>query len=147
LRSEVVSKSPDGQMIEELIKEGKIVPGDVTIKLLKSAIEKNANKPGILVDGFPRALTQAGQFEKDVSDFEFCLFLDCPEEVLVRRLLKRGETSGRTDDNKQTIYKRFKTFHETCYPVVEYYEAKGKVRRIDANRALEEVYEDISALF
>jgi UMP-CMP kinase len=147
LREEVRSKSPDGEMIDDLIKNGKIVPGNVTLKLLAQAIDKNSDKPGILVDGFPRALGQAGGFEKEVSDFEFCLFFDCPEEVLMERILKRAETSGRADDNVHSLRKRFQTFKDTCYPVVEYYEAKGKVRRIDADRSVDSVSEEVSSLF
>lgn len=147
LRAEVASGSPQGEMIEEMITEGKIVPGEVTIGLLKTAIAGASDKAGILVDGFPRELTQAGQFEKDVSDFEFVLFFDCPEEELERRLLSRGETSGRTDDNLESIRKRFRTFRETCYPVIQYYEAKGKVHRIDATQTIEEVFGVVDKLF
>lgn len=146
LRAEVKSGSEQGEMIDEMIKEGKIVPGEITIELLKKAIE-GSDAPGVLIDGFPRKLAQAGAFEKDVSDFEFVLFLDCPEEVMEDRLLKRGETSGRSDDNAESIRKRFRTFVETSMPVVEYYEAKGKVHRINATESMDEVFAKVDALF
>ncbi len=146
LRAEVKSGSEQGVMIEEMIKEGKIVPGEITINLLKNAIS-SCNAEGVLIDGFPRKLAQAGAFEKDVSDFEFVLFMDCPEKVMEERLLKRGQTSGRSDDNEATIRKRFRTFVETSMPVVEYFEAKGKVRRIDATQSVEEVFEQVLKLF
>lgn len=146
LRAEVKSGSKQGEMIGEMIKEGKIVPGEITINLLKAAIEK-CDSEGVLIDGFPRKLAQAGSFEKDVSDFEFVLFLDCPEDVMEERLLKRGETSGRTDDNIESIRKRFRTFVETSMPVVEYFEAKGKVRRIDATQPADAVFDIVNKLF
>lgn len=146
LRAEVKSGSEQGAMIDEMIKEGKIVPGEITINLLKKAVE-GSDAPGVLIDGFPRKLAQAGAFEKDVSEFEFVLFLDCPEEVMESRLLKRGETSGRVDDNIESIRKRFRTFVETSLPVIEYYEAKGKVHRINATETVEEVFEKVQLLF
>lgn len=147
LRAEVKSGSDQGEMISELIREGKIVPGEVTLNLIKAAIRKCTDKPGILIDGFPRELTQAGGFEKEVSGFEFALFFDCPEEELERRLLGRGETSGRTDDNIESIRKRFATFKSTCYPVIEYYEAKGVAHRIDATKSIDEVFAEVDRLF
>ncbi|KAI0557927.1 Nucleoside diphosphate kinase [Gracilaria domingensis] len=146
LRSEVASGSEQGKMIGDMIKEGKIVPGDITIGLLKAAID-GSNAPGVLIDGFPRQLGQAGAFEKDVSDFEFVIFFDCPEEEMERRLLERGKTSGRTDDNIASIRKRFNTFVTTSMPVIEYYEAKGKVHRIDATQSIDTVTEVVTNLF
>lgn len=146
LRAEVKSGSDEGKMIDDMIKEGKIVPGHITIGLLKKAIE-NSSAPGVLIDGFPRQLDQAGAFEKEVSDFEFVLFFDCPEEEMERRLLERGKTSGRTDDNMESIRKRFNTFVNTSMPVIQYYEAKGKVHRLDATKTIEEVTADVTSLF
>lgn len=146
LRAEVASGSQQGVMVGEMIKEGKIVPGEITINLLKNAIE-GSNAPGVLIDGFPRQLGQAGSFEKDVSDFEFVLFFDCPEEEMERRLLQRGQTSGRSDDNIESIRKRFNTFVQTSMPVIEYYEAKGKVHRIDATKTKESIAEYVASLF
>lgn len=146
LRKEVTTESDQGRMVGEMIKEGKIVPGHITISLLKAAIE-GSRAPGILIDGFPRQLEQAGAFEKQVSDFEFVLFFDCPEEEMERRLVERGRTSGRTDDNIESIRKRFKTFMTTSLPVIEYYSAKGKVHRIDATQSIEDVASAVLKLF
>lgn len=146
LRAEVKSGSEQGKMIDGMIKEGKIVPGEITINLLKNAIQ-GSSAPGVLIDGFPRQLSQAGSFEKDVSDFEFVLFFDCPEEEMERRLLERGKTSGRVDDNVESIKKRFRTFVQTSMPVIEYYESKGKVHRIDATQSIEDITAQIQSLF
>lgn len=146
LRAEVKSGSSTGVEIDRMIANGEIVPGDITISLLANAIS-SSTAPGILIDGFPRKLDQAGAFEKDVSDFAFVLFFDCPEEVMEERLLKRGETSGRVDDNAESIRKRFDTFVKTSMPVIEYYEAKGKVRRVDATKTPDEVYAVVKGFF
>ena len=114
LRAEVASGSEMGKELEEIMKEGKLVPSSVTIKLLKKAI---ATSDGMkfLIDGFPRALDQAEEFEKEVIPCKLVLFFDCPQDVMQERLLKRAETSGRADDNIETIKKRFDTFVKPCY--------------------------------
>ncbi|KAJ3309920.1 hypothetical protein HDV04_005550 [Boothiomyces sp. JEL0838] len=128
-----------GQLINTYIAEGKIVPMEITIGLLKEAMKKSGSHR-FLIDGFPRALDQAQEFEKQAR--KFVLFFDCPEQEMLHRLLKRGETSGRVDDNIESIKKRFKTFRETSYPVVEYYEKQGKVERVSCLDTVEKVYEN-----
>ena len=116
---------------------------EVTVALLENAMRDAIAKQGkykFLIDGFPRKLDQAYKFEEDVCPSAFTLFFDCPEEVMLKRLLKRGETSGRDDDNIESIKKRFRTFTETSYPVVEYFRSRGKVIDIDATDTPEGVY-------
>lgn len=93
--------------------------------------------------GFPRKMDQATHFEETVVPSQFTLFLDCPEDVLEKRLLNRGKTSGRLDDNVESIKKRFKTFEETSMPVVEYFEKQGKVENLPAVESPEEVYRHV----
>lgn len=143
------SGSHYGQMIKDYIKEGKIVPMEVTIALLENAMRDamGATPPArrFLIDGFPRKLDQALKFEESVCAAEFVLFYDCPEAVMETRLLKRGETSGRADDNEESIRKRFRTFVDTSMPVVEYYEKQGRVVKIDATPPPAEVFEKTRA--
>jgi len=132
-------------MIQNMIKEGKIVPSEVTIKLLQKAIQENGNDK-FLIDGFPRNEENRAAFEK-VTEIEpkFVLFFDCPEEEMEKRLL--GRNQGREDDNIETIRKRFKVFLESSLPVIHYYEAKGKVRKINAAKPIEAVFEEVKAIF
>ena len=136
-------------MIRENIKEGIIVPMEVTVKLLENAIrtklaETSDDGTGrFLVDGFPRKMDQAVFFEQSVCPSKLTLFLDCPEDVMQRRLLKRGETSGRSDDNAESIKKRFRVFLETSMPVVTHFEEQGKVVKISAVGSPDQVYKDV----
>eukprot|EP00891_Asterochloris_glomerata_P004607 jgi/Astpho2/4607/Aster-00180 len=142
LREEVKSGSEKGKELAAIMKEGKLVPQAVTIELLRKAmIKSSANN--FLIDGFPRALDQAESFEKEVKPCQLVLFFDCPEETMKQRLTSRGKTSGRADDNEETIIKRFKTFQEESLPVVERYEAEGKAKRISAVPAPEVVFEEV----
>jgi len=131
LRAEVRSGSPHGSMISNMIRQGKIVPAEITVGLLQQAMDKSM-ATRFLIDGFPRDMGNVAAWEKTLGNPEFVLAFDCPEEELNRRLLKRGETSGRSDDNAATIKKRFKTFVEQSMPVLEYYEKKGLVRKVSA---------------
>ncbi|KAH6691329.1 uridylate kinase [Plectosphaerella plurivora] len=137
-----------GQLIKDYIKDGLIVPMEVTVQLLENAmtetIRNSANPNGkhkFLIDGFPRKMDQAHKFEEAVCPARLVLFYDCPEEEMERRLLERGKTSGRADDNAESIRKRFRTFVETSMPVVDYYEQENKVVKIKATATPEKVYE------
>lgn len=139
-----------GDMIKSYIKDGLIVPMEVTIQLLENAMNATISEIGnrkFLIDGFPRKLDQAIAFEEKVVPSKFTLFFDCPEDVMRERLLNRGKTSGRADDNEESIKKRFKTFVETSMPVVEMFEKQGRVVKIEATKSSEEVYEAVKEQF
>lgn len=149
LRAEQVREgSQYGDLIRTYIREGKIVPMEITVALLSNAMAdalkqtegQSKGKARFLIDGFPRKLDQAVFFEDTVCPSELTLFLDCPEEVMEQRLLKRGETSGRDDDNAESIRKRFRTFVETSMPVVEAFAAQDKVVSVSATGSVDEVY-------
>ncbi|KAJ9563372.1 hypothetical protein OSB04_008532 [Centaurea solstitialis] len=145
LRAEIKSGSENGTMIQNMIKEGKIVPSEVTIKLLEKAIAENENDK-FLIDGFPRNEENRAAFEAVTGIApEFVLFFDCPAEEMEKRLL--GRNQGREDDNIETIRKRFRVYMESSLPVIEYYNSKGKVRKIDAAKPVEEVFEAVKTLF
>lgn len=134
-----------GQLIDEYIRAGKIVPQEVTIGLLERAISENmANgKTKFLVDGFPRKMDQAITFEEQVAKSSFTLFFECPESVMLERLLSRGKTSGRTDDNAESIKKRFRVFTETSMPVVDYFDKQGRVVKLRCDNSPDQVYSTV----
>ncbi|XXG43723.1 hypothetical protein AAC387_Pa01g3699 [Persea americana] len=145
LRAEIKSGSENGTMIQNMITEGKIVPSEVTIKLLQRAMLESENDK-FLIDGFPRNEENRAAFERVTKIVpEFVLFFDCAEEEMELRLLNRNQ--GRVDDNIETIRKRFKVFVESSLPVIEYYSSRGKVRKIDAGRSVEEVFEAVKSIF
>ena len=135
-----------GQLIKDYIKDGKIVPMEVTVQLLENAmtdvVKSQDGKGKFLIDGFPRKMDQALKFEETVVPSKFVLFFDCPEKEMQKRLLKRGQTSGRSDDNEESIQKRFKVFVETSMPVVNYFEQQGRVVKVQATKGPDEVYKE-----
>jgi len=144
-----------GELIRTNIREGNIVPMEVTIKLLENAMHAviqsksgsgwEGGKGRFLIDGFPRKMDQALKFEEDVCQSSLVLFFTTDEETMLKRLLKRGETSGRDDDNVETIKKRFATYKEATMPVIEHYEKQGKVAEIDSTPTAEEVHKVAAA--
>jgi len=149
LRTEINSGSKNGDMISTMIKNGEIVPSIVTVDLLKTAINSHPKK-NFLVDGFPRNEENNKSWEdnmKNVVDTKFVLFFECPESVMTDRLLKRGESSGRTDDNLESIKKRFNTFNIQTMAVIDHYSKQNKVEKINSNRHPDEVYTDVKSVF
>lgn len=136
-----------GELISHYIKEGLIVPQEVTVALLKQAITENFKKGStkFLVDGFPRKMDQAITFEEEIVPSKFVLFFDCPENIMLERLLERGKTSGRDDDNIESIKKRFRTFIDTSMPVVEYFDKQSKVVKVRCDHSVDDVYRDVQA--
>jgi adenylate kinase len=101
--------------------------------------ERRGQAPGFLIDGFPRTMEQAKEFESKIGKCKFVLFFDASAETLTQRLLKRGETSGRADDNLESIQKRLVTFREASMPVVEYFETSGRVKKVMAEGDIEDI--------
>ncbi|XP_020537410.1 UMP-CMP kinase 4 isoform X2 [Jatropha curcas] len=132
-------------MIQNFKKEGKIVPSEVTVKLLQQAMQQSGKKK-FLIDGFPRNEENRTAFENIIKiEPDLVLFFDCPEEVLTKRLLSRNQ--GRVDDNIDTIQKRLKVYFQSTLPVINYYSSKGKVQKIDAQKCIDEVFEDVKSVF
>ena len=139
LRNEVVAGSTRGKEIAQLMKEGKLVPARMTIALLTDAIAKAeaaGAKGPFLADGFPRAMDQLTAWDAGAPACAAVLLFEASEEAMTTRLLERGKTSGRTDDNPDSIKRRFATYTEQALPVVAHLERTrpGLVKRIDASK-------------
>ncbi|XP_064194395.1 UMP-CMP kinase [Anguilla rostrata] len=142
-----------GQLIDSYIKEGKIVPVEITISLLRKAMEETMNldkeKFRFLIDGFPRNQDNLQGWSKVMdgkADVRFILFFECGNQVCIDRCLERGKSSGRTDDNRESLEKRIQTYLQSTRPIIELYEKQGKVRSVDASRDVDEVFADVKKI-
>ena len=129
------------------------MPVELIVRLLDRAIERALadGRRFFLVDGFPRAVDQKASWDSIVGEkrsiaVPFILYFDCPLDVLEQRLLARGATSGRADDNLEAIKKRFLTFEQESRPVVQLFAQEGRVRRLDGTQTPDEVYTKVRAL-
>lgn len=137
-------------MIEQKIRDGQIVPVEVTCALIVAAMRR-ATATRFLVDGFPRNADNLTGWQKACSDTTrllFVLFFECSKEECSRRCLARGAAgSGRSDDNEESLLKRFDTYVKDTLPVVNHYEQLGLVRRINADHDPDSVFEKVKAVF
>lgn len=139
-----------GEMIEQKIRNGEIVPVEVTCSLIHKAMQ-NSGKTRFLVDGFPRNKDNLDGWERVMSDktkLLFVLFFECSPDICTERCLGRGAAgSGRSDDNLDSLKKRFNTYLNDTLPIINHYDRKGLVRRINSEVAPNEVFQDVKVAF
>jgi len=141
LRLEVASGSERGKKLQEIMQKGELVPLDTVLDMIKDAMIAAADKSkGYLIDGYPREVKQGEEFEKKIGAPCLLLYIDAKAETMVKRLMKRGETSGRADDNEETIKKRLDLYYKATEPVIAFYEGRGIVRKIDSELPVDEVF-------
>uniref|UniRef100_A0A1W7R9B7 UMP-CMP kinase n=1 Tax=Hadrurus spadix TaxID=141984 RepID=A0A1W7R9B7_9SCOR len=139
-----------GDLIENHIRNGSIVPVEITCSLLKQAMDESECN-NFLIDGFPRNEDNLQGWNREMgehSNVKFVLFFDCTEEICIERCLNRGaEGSGRSDDNPESLRKRFRTYNCQTMPVVQHYDDLGLVRKADATKSPDEVFEEVKTFF
>jgi adenylate kinase len=145
LRSEINRQTALGMEAKNFMDKGQLVPDEVVIGMISSALDDNLDATGFLFDGFPRTSAQAkaldNLLELKLSSIAVMLALDVSEEELVSRLVKRGETSGRSDDtNDQVIRARITEYHNKTAAVADYYQQFNKVVMIKGEGSVEEIF-------
>ncbi|XP_074911406.1 adenylate kinase isoenzyme 1 isoform X2 [Buteo buteo] len=144
LRAEVSSGSERGKKLQAIMEKGELVPLDTVLDMLRDAMVAKADvSKGFLIDGYPREVKQGEEFEKKIAPPTLLLYVDAGKETMVKRLLKRGETSGRVDDNEETIKKRLETYYKATEPVIAFYKSRGIVRQLNAEGSVEEVFQQV----
>lgn len=149
-KEQVKNESKYKVLIQHHMKEGSIVPAEITCNLLKQAMVES-RKNNFLIDGYPRNEDNLVTWQKMFGDgmrVSFVLFLECPLEVCLDRCLGRGEAgSGRADDNLQSLKKRFEVFLKHTEPIVGYYDNLNLLKRIDGSKTTQEVFGDVKKIF
>ncbi|XP_032286396.1 UMP-CMP kinase-like, partial [Phoca vitulina] len=149
-------KNPDpqyGELIEKYIKDGKMVPVEITIILLKSEMDQtmaaNAQKNKFLIDRFPRNQDNLQGWKKIMdgkADVSFILFFYCNSEICIERCLETGKSSGRSDDNRESLEKRIHTYLQSTKPIIYLHAEMRKVKKIDDSKSVE-VFDEIDKIF
>ena len=145
LRSEIAKKTPLGLEAKKFMDHGQLVPDEVVIGMISSALEANPDVVGFLFDGFPRTSKQAEALDNLLAlkklSINVMLALDVTEQELVKRLVKRGETSGRPDDNnEQVIRTRIQEYHKKTSPVADHYKKANKVILIKGEGTVDDIF-------
>lgn len=150
LRSQIAAGTPVGLEAKQIIAEGKLVPDQVMIEMLHDEVKAHADARGFIFDGFPRTVAQAEALDRMLADMsqkvDILLVMQVEHETLVKRLLNRGLTSGRADDNLETIEKRLKVYEENTLPVIEFYKRSGRYEHADNNSTVEQCFDQIKRL-
>lgn len=145
LRNEISRQTPLGIEAKSFIDKGQLVPDEVVIGMISSALDAHPQAKGFLFDGFPRTEAQAEALDKLLklknTEIHIVLALEVSEEELVKRLLNRGKTSGRSDDtNEQIIRERIKEYRTKTSAVADYYDRFGKVKIVKGEGSVEEIF-------
>lgn len=150
LRKERKLRTPLGIEAQQFIDKGQLVPDEVVIGMISSALDENPDARGFLFDGFPRTVAQAEALDKLLalkkSEIALVLFLEVDEEELIKRLIHRGKTSGRSDDADESIQrKRQEVYRSETLPVAGHYSKMKKVVQVDGMGEIDEVFARLSA--
>lgn len=140
-----------GQQAKEYIDKGDLVPDQLTIKMLQDEVEKNLDATGFLFDGFPRTIAQAEALEKFLAtknwEITATIALQANDEVLINRILERGKTSGRADDqDEKKIRNRYEEYNLKTAPLIDYYTQKELFHSVDGIGTIEEVTRRLSVV-
>ena len=147
LRAAVKAGTPLGLQAKQVMDAGGLVSDDLIINLVKERISQPDCSGGFLFDGFPRTIAQAGALKQMLADrgqaVSVMLDLDVPEEELMTRLIKRGQESGRADDNEETIKKRLLVYHSQTAPLIDWYKNEGVYKHIQGLGTMDGIFADI----
>jgi len=149
LRAEQKTQSKLGKRISSYTDQGNLVPDELIINMLANVLDTKKNSNGYIFDGFPRTTAQAEALKVMLAErgiqVSIMLDLEVCEEELIDRLLKRGVTSGRSDDNYETIQKRIQVHHAKTAPVLDFYKKEGLATEIKGSGSLQEIFSRITA--
>ena len=144
-RAHIRNRTPLGLEARSYIDRGALVPDEVTIGMLRAKVSKYLNANGFIFDGFPRTPPQAmaldALLEEINTSITSCLSMDVPDEELVERLLKRGQTSGREDDSSEEVIRnRLAVYARETAPLKEYYRQQGKLNEVNGVGSIDEIF-------
>ena len=156
LRGEIKANTDLGNIASKYIQDGKLVPDDLIINMLAKTLDKlirdanicgGDNLPGVIFDGFPRTIAQAQALDEMLAErgeqVNYVIGLEVDDAELINRIVERGKTSGRSDDNVETAKKRLETYYAQTLPLKEFYISQGKYVKINGVGSIDEIYSEI----
>lgn len=145
IRNEIAAKTPLGEEMQSYIGRGELAPDEIVVGMVENYLAKHRGGKGTIFDGFPRTTTQAEAFDKLLDScgerVGVMIYMDVPEEELVKRILLRGKVSGRADDaSEEIIRNRIEVYNSQTAVVAEYYRAQGKYEAVPSVGTIDEVF-------
>lgn len=150
LRGHIARQTEIGQLANTFISKGQLIPDTLMIEILEDIIDNEPKaREGVILDGFPRTIPQAEALEKAFErrgmNLDHVIGLEVPEEELIDRMIKRGQQTGRADDNPETIKNRLQVYHSSTCPLRDFYITNGKYRAINGSGTVDEIFASIAA--
>lgn len=146
LRDHVARKTELGQQVAPILAAGQLVPDQILIALIRDKLA-SMEKIRVIFDGFPRTRAQAEGLDMLLEELGAPIhsvpLLEVPDEELIARIVERGKTSGRSDDTEETARARQEVYHTNTKPLVDYYAARGVLKRVNGIGNMDEVYQRI----
>lgn len=148
LRAEIKAETELGKTAATFINDGKLVPDSLIIDMLAGVLDsKGKDIPGVIFDGFPRTIPQAEALNAMLAErgekVSVVVGLEVDDEELIKRIIARGKTSGRADDNEETAKKRLATYYSQTLPLKDFYVAEGKYAKINGVGSIDDIYAEI----
>jgi len=148
LREEVAAQTELGKQAKAIMDTGELVSDKIVIGMIRNKIEEHKDGAGFIFDGFPRTVEQARELRKALTDYDervgVMISLEVSREELVKRLLKRGEQTGRSDDNLETINNRIDVYNRQTIPVTYYYQKMRKHAAVDGTGSIDKIFDRIT---
>lgn len=149
LREEIANQSELGLAAKSFMDKGQLVPDEVVLGMIACALDNNVHANGFLFDGFPRTVAQARGLDNMLnergSEISLVLALEVTEQELVQRLVNRGKTSGRSDDNEEVIRARIQEYENKTAPVAGHYATMDKVINVKGEGSVDEIFSALSS--
>ena len=150
LRAEIKNETELGNEAKRYIDKGQLIPDALMINILAAKYDSLCPCNGLIFDGFPRTIAQAEALKVMLAErnteVSVMLELEVAEDILIERLLNRGKTSGRADDNLETIKSRLEVYHNQTSPLIEWYKNEGKHHKVNGVGSLEEIHTNLCAV-
>ena len=150
-RNNIKNETPLGVLAKSYMDQGDLVPDQVTIDMLEAEVDQNPQAKGFIFDGFPRTEAQAGALDAFLKDKQMeisaTIALEAADDILVERLLERGKSSGRTDDQDESkIRNRFEEYNQKTAPLRDYYTKQNKFHSVNGIGSIEEITQRLKQL-
>lgn len=149
-RANLKNQTELGKLARTYMDKGELVPNEVTIAMVRERLSQSDCESGAILDGFPRTLAQAEALDELLKEFDAKIavvpYIHVAQDVLVKRLAKRAEIEGRADDNEETIRTRMQVYESETAPLLDYYENRGLLVKINGEQSIDEVSAELTAV-
>lgn len=150
IRKNQQEKTKIGQLADKIVNDGNLLPDDIVNEMIKQELIDDTKSTGFIFDGFPRTAGQAKMLDQFLNSrgtpVTTVIHLNTPKWVVIERIVKRGETSGRKDDTREAFPTRWNAYQTETIPALNYFEGRGKVKEVNGEMSIDDVYSEFQKI-